>query len=148
MEKQGINFKEIPSWWGICQNSDCPMAKECLRHQAFLCIPEEIKKWPCILPNALKNGNCPFFHQAMKVRMAKGFQSLVDSLNSRDLRHDFRTQLTDYLGSKGAYYRHKDGERMLNPKQQKWIQDFLISHGYKKEVVFDEYIYTYDFHIN
>lgn len=148
MEKQGINFKEIPSGWGICQNSDCPMAKECLRHQAFLCIPEEIKKWPCILPNALKDGNCPFFHQAMKVRMAKGFQSLVDSLNSHDLRHDFRTQLTDYLGSKGAYYRHKDGERMLNPQQQKWIQDFLINHGYKKEVVFDEYINTYDFHIN
>ena len=148
MEKQEIDFKDVPSWWEICQNSECPMNRECLRYQAFLNIPEDIKKWPCILPNALKNGNCPYFHQAMKVRMAKGFQSLFDSLNSRDLRHDFRTQLTDYLGSKGAYYRHKDGERMLNPQQQKWIQDFLISHGYKKEVVFDEHINTYDFHIN
>lgn len=147
MEKQEINYKDIPSWWGICQNSDCPMEKECLRHQAFLSIPKEIKKWPCILPNAFKYGNCEFFYQAKKVKMAKGFKSLIDSLNSRDLRHDLRTQLTDYLGSKGAYYRHKDGERMLNPQQQKWIQDFLLSHGYNKEVVFDEYINTYDFHI-
>ena len=36
---------------------------------------------------------------------------------------------------------------MLNPQQQKWIQDFLLSHGYNKEDVFDEYINTYDFHI-
>ena len=75
------------------------MEKECLRHQAFLSTPKEIKKWPCILPNAFMDGNCEFFYQAKKVKMAKGFQSLIDSLKSRDLRHDLRTQLTDYLGS-------------------------------------------------
>ena len=133
MEKQGIDFKEIPSWWEICQNAECPMAKECLRHQAFLNIPEEIMKWPCILPKALNDGHCKFYYQAMKVRMAKGFHHLINSMNSRDLRHEFRTQLTDYLGSKGAYYRHKDGERLLNPQQQMWIQDFLKSHNYGKE---------------
>lgn len=148
MEKLGIDFKEIPSWWEICQNAECPMAKECLRHQAFLNIPEEIMKWPCILPKALNDGHCKFFYQAMKVRMAKGFHHLINSMNSRDLRHEFRTQLTDYLGSKGAYYRHKDGERLLNPQQQMWIQDFLKSHNYGKEVVFDDYIDTYDFHFN
>lgn len=77
----------------------------------------------------------------------KDFQTIVDSLNSRDLRHDFRLQLTDFLGSKGAYYRHKDGERLLKPQQQMWIQDFLKEKGYEKEVVFDEYIDTYDFNI-
>lgn len=113
--KQEIDFKEIPSWWEICQNADCPMAGKCLRHQTFLNISNEIKKWPCILPNVINDGNFEFFYQTKKVRMAKGFQTIVDSLNSRDLRHDFRLQLTDYLGSKGAYYRHKDGERLLKP---------------------------------
>lgn len=116
------------------------MNREFLRYQAFLNIPEDIKKWPYKLLNALKDGNCPYFHQAMKVRIAKGFQSLVDSLNSRDLRHDFLTQLTNYLGSKGANCRHRDGEHMLNPQQQKWIIDFFVSHSYKKEVVCDQHI--------
>lgn len=90
MVKQEIDFKEIPSWWEICQNADCPMAADCLRHQVFLNFPKEIKKWSYILPNTLIGGNCEFFYQTKKVRMAKGFQTIVASLNSRDLRHDFR----------------------------------------------------------
>ena len=65
------------------------------------------------------------------VRMAKGFHSLFNSFKSLDLRYDFRTQLTEYLGSKGTYYRYKDGERLLNPKQQQWILDFLKKMGTK-----------------
>lgn len=145
MKKQRIDFKNIPSWWAICQNVGCPMAGECLRHQAFLSVPDKITKWPCILPNSLKNRSCPFFRKAEVVRMAKGFHSLFNSFNSRDLRHDFRTQLTEYLGSKGSYYRYKDGERLLNPKQQQWILDFLNNYGYTDKVKFDQYIDTYEF---
>ena len=145
MKKQVINFKEIPSWWAICQNTECLMAKDCLRYQAFLNVPDETTRWPCILPNALKKDTCPFFRKAEVVRMAKGFHSLFNSFNSRDLRHDFRTQLTEYLGSKGSYYRYKDGERLLNPKQQQWILDFLNNYGYKDKLKFDQYIDTYEF---
>lgn len=145
MKKQIIDFKEIPSWWSICQNIECLMAKDCMRYQAFLSMPDETTKWPCILPNALKNGTCPFFRKAEVVKMAKGFHSLFYSFKSRDLRHDFRTQLTEYLGSKGSYYRYKDGERLLNPKQQQWIFKFLNNYGYKDKVEFDQYIDTYEF---
>lgn len=133
MENTTIIFKEIPSWWAICQNVECPMAGECLMPQAFLSVPDKTTKWRCILPNALKYKTCPFFRKAEVVRMAKGFHSLYDSFKSRDLRHDFRIQLTEYLGSKGSYFRYKDGERLLNPKQQQWILDFPNNSATKKK---------------
>ena len=53
--------------------------------------------------------------------------------------------MTDYLGSKGTYYRYKDGERLINPELQQWIQDLFRRYGVEEQVLFDEYFETYDF---
>lgn len=145
MEKGDIDFKEIPDWWAICQNGQCPMAGKCLRHHVFLNMPVEINKWVCLMPHVLKNGECKYFRKTELVMMAKGFQKLFSQMESRDLRHAFRIHLTDYLGSKGTYYRYKDGERLLNTEQQAWIVQFLKKHGYEKDVIFDKYVETYDY---
>lgn len=145
MEKGDIDFKEIPDWWAICQNGECPMAGGCLRHHVFLNIPDEINKWVCLMPHVLKNGKCKYFRKKELVIMAKGFHKLFSQMESRDLRHTFRTQLTDYLGSKGTYYRYKDGERLLNLEQQEWIVRLLRKHGYEKDVIFDKYVETYNY---
>ena len=60
-------------------------------------------------------------------------------------RHSIRIALTDYFGSKGSYYRYKDGERLLNPAQQQWILNLLARHQMTDGIQFDEYIDTYDF---
>ena len=76
--------------------------------------------------------------------MARGFVGIYKQLKSRDARHDIRMALTDYLGSKGAYYRYRDGERLLTPAQQQWILNLLARYHVTEGVRFDEYIDTYD----
>jgi hypothetical protein len=39
--------------------------------------------------------------------------------------YNFRISLTDYFKSRGAYYRSKDGERLLNATQQQKIRSVL-----------------------
>jgi len=139
-----LNFSDIPSWWPLCYQSDCPQAAHCLRYSLCANGANEASKWPCVLPHARKNGKCDFFQEDKTVRMARGFVGIYKQLKSRDARHDIRMALTDYLGSKGAYYRYRDGERLLTPVQQQWILNLLARYHVTEGVRFDEYIDTYD----
>ena len=56
-----------------------------------------------------------------------------------------RIALTNYFGSKGSYYRYRDGERVLDAEQQRWIKVLLSRYGMDGEGCFDEYLTGYDF---
>jgi hypothetical protein len=69
---------------------------------------------------------------------------LFACVHSRDARVEIRLAITDYLGSKGTYYRYKHGERLLNPEQQQWILQLFSRYGYNAEgLSFDEYVSSY-----
>ena len=102
-------------------------------------------RWACVLPTAVKDGECGYFQKAEKVRMARGFKNLFKNIKSRDAQHAIRMELTAYFGSKGTYYRYRDGERWMNPELQQMIADLMLSHGVKEVPVFDEYDEAYDF---
>ena len=140
-----INFKQIPEWWASCGNSQCKHAEECLRHRAFKEVPQTVTRWACVLPTAIKDGECGYFQKTEKVRMARGFRNLFKDIKSRDAQHAIRMELTAYFGSKGTYYRYRDGERWMNPELQQMIADLMLSHGVKEVPVFDEYDEAYDF---
>ena len=74
-----------------------------------------------------------------------GFNLLFSQLNSRDARHDIRMALTEYFGSKGEYYRYKDGEKMLTPEQQDVIGKTFRRHGFEGDIVFDKYEERYNY---
>lgn len=140
-----INFDEIPAVWAFCQNKECPKNGECLRYLACMAAPAETTRWTCILPNAVKEGECPFFKKAETKRMARGLNGIMASADSKQQRHNIRMALTELLGSIGTYYRYKAGARWINPNQQQVIEERLRKIGYDKEVEFDEYAETYDF---
>ena len=140
-----IDFKQIPATWALCGNSQCQLAGECLRHQAYIAVPQSVTRWLCVLPTAIGDGRCQYYQKAETVRMARGFSSLFNNLNSRDARHDIRIALTAYFGSKGAYYRYKSGQRLLTPAQQQRIMDLLATYQTTDGVAFDEYVDTFDF---
>lgn len=140
-----INFKEIPAWWAVCQNGQCPMAEGCLRYLAYRTLPAEMTKWPCVLPNALKDGQCMYYQKPERVKMARGFGDLYNKVRDRHARHIVRLRLTEYLGSKGTYYRYQHGERLLTPEQQQWIQELIKTYGNGDEVDFRSFIEEYDF---
>lgn len=141
-----IDFEQIPEWWALCGNSQCPHAQECLRHLAFNQVPSTVTRWACVLPTAMQDGQCRYFQKAVKLRMARGFKGFYNSLKNKYIQHEVRIRLTAYLGSKGSYYRYRDGERWLTPEQQQVIADVAQRLGLKEEpVVFDEYRESYDF---
>lgn len=139
------DFDQIPEWWPLCSNSQCGRAGECLRHMAFVEVPEKITRWPCVLPTAMKNGECPYFQKAEKVRMARGFKGLFRNIGNKYAQHEIREELTDYFKSKGTYYRYRDGERWLNPELQQMIAKIMQKHGVDDAPVFDEYCESYDY---
>lgn len=146
MQKQlDLAFRDVPAGWTVCGGTACPRAEECLRHLAFLSIPKEQTTASCVLPWALEDGKCAYFVTKVPVVMARGFEGLIRQLKSRDLRHDLRIALSDYLGSKGSYDRYKKGERWLAPEQQEWIIAFLRRYGVEVERPFDEYKVSFFF---
>ena len=140
-----INFNNIPEWWALCPGYDCPRKEGCLRHLACTQAPAEVKKWRCVLPNVLDNGECEFFREAEKVMMAKGLNAIYNNVSSKQARSSIRKHLTDFLGSKGTYYRYKDGERLINPNLQQEIREIVHFYAPGTEVGFDETYEDYDF---
>lgn len=142
---EGVNYEEIAAGWAFCQHAGCPKSGECLRYQACLSAPAEVTRWLCVLPSALKDGECQYFRKAEKMRMAKGLNGILGSVSDRQKRHNIRMALTELLGSKGTYYRYKNGERWMNPALQRAIGERLRQLGYEQEVTFDDYAEAYDF---
>lgn len=140
-----IEFKEIPEWWAVCAQTGCPRSGACLRHQAFRKIPDEVKTWPCVLSHAMKDGECPCFVKLERLKMARGFTNISNKVRVRATRKAIRLRITEYLGSKGSYYRYRDGERLLSPEQQQWILRLLESYGCPTEDFFTQYIEVFDF---
>ena len=140
-----INYEKIPDWWAVCPNEACKFAEICLRQQACRQMPERIKKWTSILPNAVGEGDCGFFLKYEKVTMAKGIGSVYKNVEDKYARTNIRKALTAFLGSKGTYYRYKDGERLVSPQLQQDIRDIVHRFAPNAEVAFDETFEDYDF---
>lgn len=140
-----IDYEKIPDRWAVCPNQTCKWADTCLRQQACRQMSARIKKWTSILPNAVGEGDCRFFLKYEKVTMAKGITSIYKNVEDRYARTNIRKTLTAYLGSKGTYYRYKDGERLINPQLQQEICDMVHRFAPNVEVEFDETFDDYDF---
>ena len=140
-----FDFDKIPERWPLCPKSDCEMAETCLRHQVCLQVPKKYKKWTCVLANAIINGKCSYYQKAEKVTMAQGIAAIYQNVQSREARSKIRYSLTAFLGSKGTYYRYKDGERLINPQLQQDIIDIVHQYAPDVEVGFDKTFEDYDF---
>lgn len=69
--------------------------------------------------------------------MAWGFDNLFAEMKVKDAPA-LRTEMRDYLGSKGQYYRYKLGQLKLLPEQQAYIKQLFARYGYK-DVEFDHF---------
>ena len=119
-----FNFSEVPSWYALCLNHECPMREDCLRYLAGTHAPDSLETAVCVMPQTLKEGKCNLFDEKKVVAWAAGFSHLYD----RVLKDDFtpmRKTITDYL----------------SPEQQLWLKDYVADKGY--EVEFDRYFEGY-----
>lgn len=139
------NENKIPEWWAVCQNENCELAETCLRQQTCRNMPHDIVKWTSIMPQAQKGCDCKYFQKYEKVTMARGLNNIYNNVRARRARSDIRETLTAELGSKGTYYRYKDGEKVIGPELQKTIIDIVHRFAPDAEVHFDVEFEDYDY---
>ena len=140
-----IEYTKIPDWWALCPNENCLLAETCLRQQACKQMPKEINRWKCLLPHVNQDGKCEFYQKYEKVTMAQGIDSIYNNVRTRDAHARIHADLTAYFGSKGSYQRYKEGKRLINPKMQQDIIDFVHMYEPGVEVNFDNTFEDYDF---
>ena len=139
-----FDFSKVPLWYVLCTNKDCPMKADCLRFLAASHVPDEQECATCVLPNALKDGQCRWFDKITIDVWAAGFSHLYDQVMKKDYT-SMRKTITDYLHGAKMYYEYKRGERVLSSEDQQWIRDLVKSYGYDWEVKFDRYFEDYVF---
>ena len=139
-----FDFKQIPHHWPLCYVSECPRKQECMRYQACLHAPKGTLRRPCILPTVLQRKQCPQFHPIQKIRVALGFRYIFNKVLAKDIA-EMRSQMSAFLGSRATFYRYRNGEQPLYPRQQQWIAQLFHRYGYTHDIVFDDYkdMYVY-----
>ena len=143
-----INIKEVPTWWPVCSNRDCELRESCLRQHVYeKMATQNVSKWICLMPAAWEGKECTHYVNSEPLHIARGFNQLTARLHNREHRYQIRMAMTQYLGSKGTYYRYKDGERTLSPEQQQWIRNLFIKFGYTDNLEFDEYEEGFQFDV-
>ena len=140
-----FNFSQVPRSWALCYVSECPRKEDCLRYQACLAAPPIKYFGKCVMPNALVQKECPMFRPIQKTQVALGFRHIFNDVKANDVAQ-MRAELAAYLGCVATFYRYRNGERPLNPRQQQWIKDMFRRHGYSDDVPFDEVkdVYLFD----
>ena len=142
MLREGFDFKEVPTWYPLCYNRQCPMREHCLRYQALYYAPDDTGARLCVMPAQLRNGQCRYFAEIRLVKMARGFQRLYD----RVLKPHFtpmRKSLVEHFHGKRQYYWYLRGERVLTPEEQQWLRGWLREWGYEWEFPFDSFESAY-----
>ena len=129
--KKAFEYGNVPSNITYCFTEPCPMKNKCIHYLSALYKNEKTDRGDAIFPNALKNGECKYFAPLRVVKMAWGLDHLF-------------TEMRDYLGSKGQYYRYKLGQLKLLPEQQAYIKQLFARYGYK-DVEFDHFSEEIDF---
>ena len=56
-----MDIQEIPDWWALCPGYGCEKAEDCLRNMAFRDVRKGTTRWMCVLPEAMKDGECSYF---------------------------------------------------------------------------------------
>lgn len=134
----------IPYNYPLCLNRQCPKASTCLRQMAEQEMGDDVKWWVIVSPRHLSalEGDCPYYRSSVKVRFAKGFIALLDSLPHRQMQIII-SNLVAHFGRR-TYYRVRKGERLLSPGEQQEMLNILKKHGVTAPKEFDAYVEDYD----
>lgn len=123
--------------WTYCFNQQCPLAQECAHYLSVTYKRPEQTSGYAIYPDAYHDNKCEHFLQLHMMKMAYGFEHLLDELKRKD-EGNFRLRMTSFFGSSTTYYRYKLGQIALFPLQQQYILQWCKGHGYTN-MRFDRY---------
>ena len=142
--KTDFDYNSMPVSFAHCLNGHCLRADKCLRRQVALRMPKERVTVMIVNPEhiASDGGDCAYFIDEKPVLFARGMKKLLDRVPLADATV-IKRQMIAYFG-KTVYYRCCNKERLIKPKEQKYIQELFQRRGVAEPPQFDEYIEYYD----
>lgn len=142
--KEEHDFSKVPYDYPLCLNRQCAKASTCLRQLIEQETTDSTKYLVIINPKHLSTltGKCPYYRCSTKVRFAKGFIKLLDSLPNNLVRNIVPLLIGQF--SRRTYYRIRKGERLISPSEQKKILNILKRCGATEIVEFDAYVEEYE----
>lgn len=143
--KTDFNYNDFPASFAHCFNEQCLRGDNCLRRQMALRVPKERSGVYTVNPvylQALAGEACPFFLLDQPQQFAKGITYLFDDVPLRKAEI-IRLQIISHLG-RSTYYRCKQKQRLVKPKEQAYIKKLFLAQGILDEPRYDEYLEYYD----
>lgn len=140
-----FDFSSAPYDFGVCASADCSKSSTCLRHIVLEHAPLNYAFLPTLTPQKLKamNGNCEYYCPNTKVRYAKGFTRVLNSLTV-GVSETFRWRLIAHFGRKN-YYLIRKGDMLIKPADQQYIIRQAKDLGLQLNEYFDGYVEGYNF---
>lgn len=141
--KPEFNYQLIPHGFAHCLNKECKRGNECLRYQASLHIPTEVRTFTVVNSLFVATAEeCPYFKADTPVLFAKGMTHLLARIPHNDAIEIKREMLKTF--GRTLYYRFWRKEHLFNPKQQEYICQLFQERGLTDPPVFDEFIEQYE----
>ncbi len=138
-----IDLGSMPLNYMKCTNASCAKCHTCLRYLAYESLPDSEVSLKIVNPKLLsqQTDECPYFRSSKKIRYAKGFIEILESLPNKIWKSV--SGKLQYLYNGRNYYRVRKGEKLLTPKEQERIIAIIRQHGVKNIPDFDAYVDDY-----
>ncbi len=137
-------YTQAPATFGLCFQTGCATAGQCLRALAARDLTRERKYINAVNPllvNTKGGADCPFFRKAEQVRVAFGFRNALKQVRHGEIR-TVRGGIMGLVSRRGYYYLF-NGERPIYPDMQRKIAGILARCGAEQPIEFDRYEYRY-----
>lgn len=138
MNNNALEFNDVPDWWALCFQTDCPLAGHCLRHHVGTLAPATLTRATCVTPHARLGEQCRQFATREPRQWARGFERGFQKLKSRDARYELRLELTRYFGSVGSFYNYRQGRRVMGVLKRQHVIEVFARWGVGEDDVLDE----------
>ncbi len=137
---KSIDYKDVPKKYLYCTHKQCPRRNKCLRYQVTLCIPQATLCYTTVNPKHIAGNedNCTFYQSYQTTHFALGISHLLDNI-PHPVAVAIHKDMYSLMG-RNMYYRIRNKERMLHPKEQEQIAAIFRKHGVESIPEFDEYI--------
>lgn len=142
--KEEHDFSKVPHNYTLCLNRECSKAATCLRQLVEQEVMDSTKYLVIINPKhqATLTGECPYYRSSAKVRFAKGFMNMLNTLPRNQTERAISAIIKRF--SQRTYYRIRKGERLLSPSEQQKILTIFSKCGATETLKFDTYTEDYE----
>ena len=137
-----IDYTQVPQMFSLCIHDACPLAKQCLRHMAWVALPASEEHIHIVNPKCTTpSETCRHFRIATPVTYARGFRGMQAQMLPAQYAK-FSERLMKHF-SRTSFFEHRRGTMLCTPTDIAYIREVLGELGLS-DLEFDAYEERYN----